>query len=72
MVQPGFLLKLGENITKKRKEAGLSQNALALRCDMDRQNMHKIEKGMINISMITLHKIALALNIPAKDLLDFE
>lgn len=71
MAQSEYLVKLGGKIAEKRTAAGLSQNALAGKCDMDRQNMHKIEKGMVNISMLTLKKIADALNIPAKELLDF-
>lgn len=71
MAQSDYLVKLGEKIAEKRSAVGLSQNALAGRCDMDRQNMHKIEKGMINISMLTLKKIADALNIPPRELLDF-
>ncbi len=63
--------KLGEKIAEKRSAAGLSQDVLAIKCDMDRQNMHKIEKGMINVSMLTLKKIADALNISAKKLFDF-
>ena len=71
MAPSDYLLKLGEKIAEKRKAAGLSQNALAIKCDMDRQNMHKIEKGSVNISILTLKKIADALNIPPKELLDF-
>ncbi|MBB1286035.1 helix-turn-helix transcriptional regulator [Flavisolibacter sp. BT320] len=71
MAQSDYLIKLGEKIAEKRTTAGLSQNALAIKCEMDRQNMHKIEKGMVNISMLTLKKIADALNISAKELLDF-
>lgn len=72
MTKSEYLIKLGESIAAKRKAAGLSQNAFALRCDMDRQNMHKIEKGMVNISIMTLAKIAQELYIPARNILDFD
>ena len=65
-------VKMGKSIADKRKKAGFSQNAFALKCDMDRQNMHKIERGMVNISITTLKRIAYALNIPARNILDFE
>jgi transcriptional regulator with XRE-family HTH domain len=67
-----YLLKLGKSIAEKRNEAGLTQSGLALKCDMDRQSMHKIEKGMVNISVMTLKKIAEELNLPPSRLLDFD
>lgn len=67
-----FLKKLGENIAKLRESAGLSQTELALRCDKDRQSLNRLEKGRINPSAFYLLEIATELNIPVKDLLDFE
>ena len=66
-----YLNKLGKSIAKKRQDASLTQSGLALKCDMDRQAMHKIEKGMVNISVMTLKKIAEEIGVSPKDLLDF-
>jgi transcriptional regulator with XRE-family HTH domain len=66
-----FLINLGLSIKKYRESKGLTQPALALACDTDKQNISRIEQGKVNISMITLKKIADALNLPVKDLLDF-
>lgn len=67
-----FLQKLGAAIAKKRTEAGMNQAQFALRCDMDRQNMSRIEKGKTNPTILTLKMIADELKIPLKDLLEFD
>lgn len=67
-----FLKKLGQNIARLRESAGLSQTELALRCDKDRQSLNRLEKGRINPSVFYLSELATELNIPIKDLLDFE
>jgi transcriptional regulator with XRE-family HTH domain len=72
MAEAEFLVKLGESIKKHRELLGINQSALALRCETDRQNMSRIEKGRVNISMTTLKKIADALEVPVKNLVDFK
>lgn len=67
-----FLIKLGKNIKKRRELAGLTQAALADLCDMERQNMYRIEKGKTSPTLQTLRLIAKALNLKVRDLLDFE
>lgn len=67
-----FLKKLGERIVMLRTEQLLSQSDLALMCDWDRQTLHKIEKGKVNLSIYTLYKIAKELNCPLKQILDIE
>ena len=71
MPENEFLIRLGSSIKTHRQGKGLTQAALALACDTDKQNMSRIEKGKVNISMITLKKIADALNLPVHELLDF-
>jgi transcriptional regulator with XRE-family HTH domain len=48
----------------------MSQSGLAMKCDMDRQRMHKIEKGTVNVSILTLRKIAKAIGVSPKELID--
>jgi DNA-binding XRE family transcriptional regulator len=72
MTKEVLLKKLGERITALRKEQSLSQTDLAHLCDWDRQALHKIEKAKVNPSIYVLHKIATELNIPLKELFDFE
>jgi transcriptional regulator with XRE-family HTH domain len=67
-----FLKKLGANVARLREEAGLSQTELALRCDKDRQSLNRLEKGRINPSVFYLKELAAELDIPLKDLVDFD
>lgn len=67
-----FLKKLGKNVTRLREKAGLSQAELALKCDKDKQSLNRLEKGRINPSAYYLVEIAKELEIPVKELLNFE
>lgn len=66
-----FLLQVGENIKKKRKENKLSLEKLGLEVGLTRMQIHRIEKGY-NITLKTLIKISLALNLKAEELVRFE
>ncbi len=72
MTKEVFQKKLGKNIARLREKAGLSQTELALRCDKDRQSLNRLEKGRINPSAYYLSQLAEELQVPTKDLLDFE
>ncbi|MDO8273398.1 MAG: helix-turn-helix transcriptional regulator [Gammaproteobacteria bacterium] len=62
-------LLLGKRIRLLRKAAGFSQESLALACGLDRSYMGRIERGEVNITVVTLCQIACALNCSAKELL---
>lgn len=72
MTKEVFLKKLGKNVTRLRNEAGISQTELALRCDKDRQNLNRLEKGRINPTAFFLLQIAKELNVSLKEIFDFE
>lgn len=55
-----------------RKHKGFSQEGLALACGLDRTYIGGVERGERNISLINIHKIAVALNLPAQELLKTE
>jgi transcriptional regulator with XRE-family HTH domain len=59
----------GEAIRQTRGELGLSQEALAEACDLDRTYISGIERGARNPSLTNILKIAAALNVRAADLL---
>ena len=63
---------LGKNIQKCRKEKSLSQNQLAELLDISREHLAKIETAKRCISLKLLFKLADTLNIPEKDLFNFE
>ena len=58
----------GERVREFRKQRQLSQETLALACDLDRTYIGGVERGERNISLINIYKIAEALNVDAREL----
>ncbi|CAG5087103.1 helix-turn-helix domain-containing protein [Parvicella tangerina] len=67
-----FLKRLGTNIVRLRKELNISQAELAYRIGMEKSNLSVIENGRSNPQVITLVKLAAALDCSLPELLDFE
>lgn len=61
--------QFGARLRQLRKARGLSQESLALICNLDRTYIGGVERGERNISLVNIHKIAGALKIAARDLL---
>lgn len=55
---------IGNRIKELRSEMGLSQEKLALKADLDRTYLASVEKGKRNISIKSLEKIVVALDVP--------
>lgn len=66
-----FIANLGTHIRQLREKKGLSQQALADDCDIKKTQIGRIERAEINTTVKTLVKIANALDIQPKELLDF-
>ncbi|MBS1543468.1 MAG: helix-turn-helix transcriptional regulator [Bacteroidetes bacterium] len=66
-----FLAKIGGRIKECRLKKALSQEKLALECDLDRTYVGSVERGERNISVLNLRKIAEALAVKPTSLLDF-
>jgi transcriptional regulator with XRE-family HTH domain len=49
---------LGERIRVQRKACRISQDALALACNIDRSYVGRIERGEVNITVEKLYRIA--------------
>ena len=62
--------RVGRNLKKYRKEAGFSQEGLALECGLHRTYVSGVERGVRNTTVVVLERIAEALNVPAARLLD--
>ncbi len=60
---------VGQNIRASRKRVDLTQEALALRCDMHMVEIGRAERGVRDLRVSTLAKIASGLEIPACELL---
>ena len=62
--------QVGRNLAKIRKEKGLSQEQLAFDCELHRTYISGIERGIRNPTITIIGKIAKALNISPKELLN--
>lgn len=63
--------KLGKNIAKCRKEAGLTQLQLAIKLEVTREHISHIEVGIKRPSVELLFSIAKNLNIKPHKLMEF-
>lgn len=61
--------ELGKKIRQARKAKGLSQDAFALICQVDRSYMGRIERGEVNITVEKLYQIAESLECGPAELL---
>jgi putative transcriptional regulator len=65
-----YFKKLGLKIKSLREEKGLDQKAFAFDCEIGRTQLHMIENGKTNPSLLTLMKIASSLEISVSRLVD--
>lgn len=59
--------KVGQRIKDLRSDLGLSQERLALKADLDRTYIAGVENGKRNLSLKSLEKIVLALEVSFED-----
>lgn len=64
------LICFGNRVKEFRRGKGLSQEALAALCGLDRTYIGSVERGERNISLVNIVKLSSALDIPLKDLFD--
>ena len=64
-------LQFGEHLRRLRTSKGFSLNDLALRCELDKSNISKIENGHFNVQLTKIIDLAKGLDVQPKDLLDF-
>ena len=62
-------ITLGLRVREQRKLRKISQEKLALLCNIDRSYMGRIERGEVNITIEKLYDLAKALEIDVYDLL---
>jgi transcriptional regulator with XRE-family HTH domain len=61
---------VGRNLSKFRKEKGLTQEELAFDCELDRTYISGIERGIRNPTVLIIQKIATALKVAPYQLLE--
>jgi transcriptional regulator with XRE-family HTH domain len=64
-----LLRTIGLTIRALRKERGVSQEQLAALAHIDRSYMSSLERGLRNVSVLNIARIAAALDVPLRDLL---
>ncbi|MBW1657289.1 helix-turn-helix domain-containing protein [Flavobacterium quisquiliarum] len=69
--EASFIVNLGIHVRKIREKKGLSQQDLADDCGITQNQVGRIERAEINTTVKTLVRIANALDIEPKELLDF-
>ena len=67
-----FLQALGERLVSLRKEKKMTQAELAHVSNMESASLRKIEKGRINPTVWTLHRLCETLSITLSDLFEFD
>jgi len=58
----------GANVRAYRLAAGLSQEAVAVRMGVDRAHVSAIERGLQNVTLLTIWQLAEALKVRPSDL----
>jgi transcriptional regulator with XRE-family HTH domain len=70
MTKKKILISFGENVRELRKASGMSQEDLSFKADLHRTYIGMIERAEKNITLTNIEKIAKALNVDIKKLLD--
>jgi transcriptional regulator with XRE-family HTH domain len=68
--KPYYRRVLGDKIRSCRKQAGFTQEKLAEKADLHHNFIGEVERGNMEISLTSMLKIAKALKIKVRDLVD--
>ena len=68
MSDPKFLAALGARIKELRLKKKLTQNELAILCNFEKASLSRIETGKTNMTVLTLRKICVALEVDIGDM----
>ncbi len=69
MFMSELTIQFGQLVRKYRKEKNMSQEQLALLCNIDRSYLGRIERGEVNPTLEKIYEVSNALGIQAIDLL---
>jgi transcriptional regulator with XRE-family HTH domain len=62
------LIEFGQRLKFVRTQKNLSQEALGLIADLDRTYISGIERGVRNVGLANIYRLARAMNLPIADL----
>ncbi len=63
---------IGKRLRELRKAKDLSQEHLAWKADSELSQLSRMERGIVNARLSQILKITEALDVPVKELFDFE
>lgn len=69
MFMSELTIQFGQLVRKYRKERNMSQEQLALLCNMDRSYLGRIERGEVNPTLEKIYELASSLKVLPKELL---
>ena len=69
-IKPYHRRMLGDKIRNYRKQAGFTQEQLAEKADLHHNFIGEVERGNMEISLTSMLKIAKALKVKVRDLVD--
>ena len=72
MKSKGFQKAFGKRLREIRAEKGLSQEELGFKSGIHWTYVGGIERGVRNPCLVNIARLAVALDVPVKSLLDFE
>lgn len=65
-----LLFKIGQSVRYLRLKQGVSQEELAFKSGLNMNSISTLERGINNVKIKTLYKIAQALNVDVNDILN--
>ncbi|OXB00415.1 transcriptional regulator [Flavobacterium oncorhynchi] len=71
MLKQSLQQKVGKRIQEIRIEKNISQQDLAAKCNFEKSNMSRLEKGNANATLSTLEKVCDALQVDYIELFKF-
>ena len=63
MKEPDLLIKMGERIKDIRIKKKMTQNDLAIECQVEKASMSRLESGRSNPTVRTLQRVCKALDV---------
>lgn len=67
-----FLIEFGRNLKKLRKQKGFSQSQLAFEAGIQISQISRIERGLINTTIVNAKLLSKVLDVPLVDLFNFD